>query len=121
MLERTQFLAALNNLFPIDHNYDKRDDFSFPIVNFPFLSSNIPSSPAYGVYMSQMIRYARACCDYVDFKNRGILLTNKLLKQGFAEERLKSSLRKFYGRHHELVDCYDISISQLATDIFQLS
>ena len=41
--------------------YDKRDDFSFPIVNFPFLSSNIPSSPAYGVYMSQMIRYARAC------------------------------------------------------------
>ena len=101
--------------------YDKRDDFSFPIVNFPFLSSNIPSSPAYGVYMSQMIRYARACSDYVDFKNRGILLTNKLLKQGFAEERLKSSLRKFYGRHHELVDRYDISISQLATDIFQLS
>ena len=68
--------------------YDKRDDFSFPIVNFPFLSSNIPSSPAYGVYMSQIIRYARACSDYADFKNRGILLTKKLLQQGFAEKRL---------------------------------
>ena len=34
--------------------YDKRDDCNFPIVNFPFLSSNIPSAPAYGVYVSQL-------------------------------------------------------------------
>ena len=68
-----------------------------------------------------MIRYARACSDYVDFKNRGILLTKKLLKQGYEEERLKSSLRKFYGRHHELIDRYDKWMSQLATDIFQSS
>ena len=40
--------------------YDKRDDFNFDIVNFPFLSSNIPQSPAYGVFVSQLIRYARA-------------------------------------------------------------
>ena len=38
--------------------YDKRDDFDFHIVNFPFLSSNIPSGPSYGVYISQVIRYA---------------------------------------------------------------
>ena len=41
--------------------YDKGDDFNFPIVNFPFMCSNIPAAPAYGVYISQMIRYARAC------------------------------------------------------------
>ena len=29
--------------------YDKRDDFNFPIVNFPFIYSNIPAAPAYGV------------------------------------------------------------------------
>ena len=40
--------------------YDKRGDFNFHITNFPFLSSNIPSSPAYGVFISQLIRYARA-------------------------------------------------------------
>ena len=39
--------------------YDKRDDFNFDIVNFPFLCSNIPQSPAYGVFVSQLIRYAR--------------------------------------------------------------
>ena len=46
--------------------YDKRDDFNFHITNFPFLSSNIPSSPAYGV-ISQLIRYARACSSYECF------------------------------------------------------
>ena len=38
--------------------YDKRDDFDFHIVNFPFLSSNIPSGPSYDAYISQLIRYA---------------------------------------------------------------
>jgi hypothetical protein len=37
---------------------DKRDDFNFPIVNFPFIRSNIPAAPAYGVYISQMIKYS---------------------------------------------------------------
>jgi hypothetical protein len=45
--------------------HDKRDDFSLPIVNFPFLSSNIPSAPAYGVYVSQLICYSRACDEYL--------------------------------------------------------
>jgi hypothetical protein len=34
--------------------YDKRDDFNFPIVNFPFICSNIPAAPAYGVYISHL-------------------------------------------------------------------
>ena len=41
--------------------YDQHDDFNFHITNFPFLSSNIPSSQAYGVLISQLIRYVRAC------------------------------------------------------------
>ena len=39
--------------------YDKRDSFNFSIVNFPYLSSNIPSKPAYGVYISQFVRIGR--------------------------------------------------------------
>jgi hypothetical protein len=41
--------------------YEKRDDFNFPIVNFSFICSNILAAPAYGVYISQLIRYSRAC------------------------------------------------------------
>ena len=37
--------------------YDKRDDFNFHITNFPILSSNIPTSPAYGVLISHLIRF----------------------------------------------------------------
>jgi hypothetical protein len=87
--------------------YDKRDDFNFPIVNLPFICSNIPAAPAYGVYISQLIRYSRACGSYHDFLDRGLLLTRKLLNQEFLLVKLKSSqLRKCYGRHHDFVDSY---------------
>jgi hypothetical protein len=77
--------------------YDKKDDFNFPIVNFPFTCSNIPAAPAYGVYISQLIRYSRASGSYQDFLDRGLLLTRKLLNQGFLLVKLKLSLQKFYG------------------------
>jgi hypothetical protein len=101
--------------------YDKRDDFNFPIVNFTFICSNIPATPAHGVYISQLIRYSRACGSYQDFLDRGLLQTRKLLNQGFLLVKLKSSLRKFYGRHHDLVDRCGITVSQMTTDIFHLS
>jgi hypothetical protein len=65
--------------------YDKRDDFNFSIVNFPYmyLCSNIPASPTYGVYISHLIRYARACSTYDQFLVRCSLLTNKLMSQAF--------------------------------------
>jgi uncharacterized protein YbcC (UPF0753/DUF2309 family) len=48
---------------------------------------------------------------------RGLLLTRKLLNQGFLLVKLKSSLRKFYYRHHDLVDRCGISVSQMTTDM----
>ena len=53
---------------------DTRDYFNFPIVNFPFICSNIAAAPAYGVYISQLIRYSRACGSYQYFLDRGLLL-----------------------------------------------
>jgi hypothetical protein len=61
--------------------------------------------------MSQLLRYSRACGSYQDFLNRGLLLTRKLLNQGFLLVKLKSSLRKFYGLHHDLVDRSGISVT----------
>ena len=45
-------------------------DFTFPIINFPFISSNIPASPAYEIYISQLIRHSRDCGKYSDFLDR---------------------------------------------------
>ena len=97
--------------------YDKRDDFNFHITNFPFLSSNIPSAPAYGVFISQLIRYARACSSYECFILRAARLSSTLLGQGYVMERLKSSLRKFYGRYGDLIKHYEVSLSQMLHDI----
>ena len=103
--ESSMSASYLDILLNIDINgklttqlYDKRGDFSFYIVNFPYLGSNIPSSAAYGVYVSQLIRYARACSAYDQFLNRGKLLTDKLLLQWFQQSRFKAAFRKFYDR-----------------------
>ena len=97
--------------------YDNRDDFNFHITKFPFLSSNIPTSPAYGVFISQLIRYARACSSYGSFILKVTRLSNKLLEQWYVKERLKSSLRKFYGRYGDLIKQYEVSLSQILNDI----
>ena len=64
--------------------YDKRDDFTFRIVNFPDMDSNIPTNPAYGVYISLLVRYARICTSTVDFMNRLCRLSLRLQQQGFV-------------------------------------
>ena len=93
----------------------QHDDFNFYITNFSFLSSNIPSSPAYGVFISQLIRYARTCPSYECFILRAVRLTKKLLGQGYVKERLKSSLRNFYGRYGDLTKQYEVHLSRIVT------
>jgi hypothetical protein len=52
------------------------------------MCSNIPASPAYDVYISQLIRYARASSNYSDFLKRHLHLRNRLLNQGYPKIRL---------------------------------
>ena len=68
--------------------YDKRDDFDFEIVNFPFLDGDVLCSTSYGVYISQLIHFARASSIVADFNTRNKLLTQKLLKQGYRYHKL---------------------------------
>jgi hypothetical protein len=63
--------------------YDKRDYFNFSIFNFPYLCSNIPTSSAYDVYISQLIRYARDCSTFDQFLVWGSLLTKSWCCRGF--------------------------------------
>ena len=97
--------------------YDKRDDINFNITNFPILSSYIPTSPAYGVFISQLIPYARACFSYGCFILRATRLSNKLVEQGDLKECLKSSLRKFYVRYGDLSKQYEVYLSYMLNDI----
>ena len=98
--------------------YDKRDDFNIYIVNFPFLSSNIPQSQVYGVYVSQLIRYASASSAYSDFLVRSRLLTSQLLGQGDNRFKFITTFKKFYGRHYDLIGKFQQSVTHMVTDLF---
>ena len=93
------------------HN-DKRDNFNFNIVNYPYMCSNIPTKPTctYGVYISQLIRISRICDKFASFAKRHRLLTDRLIQQGFWYSKLCSSFRKFTRRHRAEICKYRVSM-----------
>ena len=88
--------------------YDKRDDFDFDLVNFPFLDGDVPRCTSYGVYISQLIRFASSSVS--DFNCRNKALTAKLLRQGYRYHKHRKSFSKFYRRHSGLVEKYNVSL-----------
>ena len=62
------YIYLYRMVFVKTKTYDKRDDFDFDIVNFPFLDGDVPRSASYGVYISQLIRFARVS-SHVDYFN----------------------------------------------------
>ena len=75
--------------------FDKRDNFSFDIVNFPDLSGNVPTNQSYGVFISQMVRFVRCCQKFVDFTSRTLSLVERLLKRHFKFTKLCKTFTKF--------------------------
>ena len=89
-----QFLdlhLSISNSFVSSKIYDKRDDFDIGIVIFPFLDGDVPRRSSYGVYISQLIRFAslRVCCHVEYFYARNKFLTAKILKQGYRYRKLR--------------------------------
>ena len=104
---------SISNGFVSSKIYDKRDDFDFDIVNFPFLDGDVPRSTSYGVYISQLIRFARVSSHVVDFNARNKSLTAKLLQQGYRYHKLRKTFSKFYRRHYELVSKFNVGLKTL--------
>ena len=90
--------------------FDKRDEFGFKIVNFPDLAGNIPTKQSYGVFVSQLVRYARCCQDFKDFHSRTLILINRLVRQHFTINQLKRTFGKFAESYYELLAKYRIRV-----------
>ena len=93
--------------------YNKRDDFDFDIINFPFLDGDVPRRTSYGVYISQFIRFARASSNLNDFIYRNKALTDKLLRQGYRYFKLRKAFSKYYCRRSSLLEKYSVSLKTL--------
>ena len=121
--ESTSVVSYLDLFFNRDENnnittklYDKRDAFGFHIVNCPFMSSNIPSASAYGVYTSQLIRYVRCCSNHSGFLSRHKALGTRLLSQGYKINLLSNTFKEFYGRHTDLAGQYKKNVCEMLVD-----
>ena len=104
---------SISNDFVSTKIYDKRDDIDFEIVNFPFLDFDVPRSISYGVYISQLIRFARASSYVADFNTCNKLLTQKLLKQGYWNHKLRQTFSKFYRQCYDLISKFQVGLKSL--------
>ena len=75
--------------------YDKRRDFSFNVVTFPNMKSNIPAAPAYGVFTGELYRLCKSSSDLADFAKEVKLLITKLVNQKFDKNNLYHKLANF--------------------------
>ena len=83
--------------------YDKRDDFGFPIVNFPWLSGDVPRLLSYSIYISQLVRFARCCTSVFDFHSKNLQITSNLLTQGYRYHKLRKTFGKVFRSYPELL------------------
>ena len=90
-------IEIINKKFDIGL-YDKRKDYNFNIVNFPFLDGNVPLRQSYGVFTSQVIRYLRICTNFQNFIQEIRTLIQKLSRQGFRLAHLEISFMKLTQR-----------------------
>ena len=76
-------------------SYDKRDSFGFEVINFPHLNGNIPRSPSYGVYISQLVRFCEINDSAKYFINNVSAMNAKFISQGFQVSLLKVKYVEF--------------------------
>ena len=65
------------------------------------------------IYISQLIRFARAYSYVADFNTRNKLLTQKLLKQGYRYHKLRKTFSKFYRRYYDLISKFQVGLKSL--------
>ena len=82
-------------------------------LSFTTLDGDIPCSTSYGVYVSQLIRSARASSHNADFNNRNKLLTKKRLNQGYRYHKLRKTFSKLYRRYYDLISKYQVGLKSL--------
>ena len=103
----------ISNGFVSSKIYDNRDEFDFDIVMFPFLDGDLPHSTSYGVYISQLIRFARVSSHVAEFNTRNKSLTAKHLQQGYRYHKLRKTFPKFYRRHYELISKFNVELKNI--------
>ena len=82
-------------------------------TEFPWLSGDVPRLPSYGIYISQLVRFARCCISVLDFHSKNLQITTKLLTQGYRYHKLRKTFGKFFRSYSKLLSKFgDISFQE---------
>ena len=90
--------------------YDKRKDFSFDVISYPFIDGNIPNALSYGVFMSQLVRFVNINSSLKGFICDVTGLVRKLVCQGFDLATLCKKFVRFYKCKLDLWCKYGVDI-----------
>ena len=90
-----------------------RLNFDLDIMDFPFLDGDVPRSASYGVYISQLIQFARVSSRVDDFNTRNKVLTAYTLRQGYRYHKTRKAFSKFYRRRFDIVSKYNVGLKTL--------
>jgi hypothetical protein len=82
--------------------YDKRDDYDFDVISFPFLDGNVPKGQSYGIFISQLVRYSRVNCSFNRFLGNVKDLVGKLTNQHFEAAALRKRFEVFIDKHFDV-------------------
>ena len=112
-------MVLLHHSFSLVHTsvYDRRDDFGLPIINFPWLSGNVPRLPSYSVYISRLVRFTRCCTGVSDFNSKNLQISSKLLTQSYRYHKLRKTFDKFFSSYSDLLSKFgEISFQEYVTE-----
>ena len=99
--------------------YDKRKDFSFSVISYPFLDGNVPKAQSYGIFISQLVRFSRINSTYNGFYKDVKCLVDKLISQCFNNAALRKKFLKFHTSYIDLWGKFGIDINnKLFLDLF---
>ena len=98
--------------------FDKRDDFNFKIVKFPHIKSNIPDCIVFNVFVSQIIRIARVCSDFQDFKDIFKVLILNFKGKGCSNRILFQKAKKVFLANTETFSKFDLTLKDFLSSTF---
>ena len=92
--------------------YDKRRDYDFEVISYPFLDGNIPKGQSYGVFISQLVRFARINTSFNGFILDSRNLVDKLLNQSFDPAALRRRFKIFIDNYFDIWGKFGVFITE---------
>ena len=82
--------------YPPERKCNQKDTGMLTLVNFPWLSGDVPRLPSYGINISQLVRFSRCCTSVFDFHSKNLQITSKLLTPGYRYHKLWKTFGNFF-------------------------